>query len=355
MAEKEAPAETENGSDATSGEGSTEEGDGSPQRRPARLGLATQAHLLNDVDTAAWLTHMGLWEGTESVLDVLRDELTAIHETAAWSDVWQHSGTWNPNGLETDATTAELLDSFLNELQGTFPEGPTAAAHGEAVAPVAVLADASAAAADPSTTSASPGAVLPGAPAGGPVVRAAGSATLDPTAAGHGVAVAPDAVLADASAAAAGRATTSAPPGAVLADALAGEQVAGETGDASLVATAPAEVFHTDGMTDPQRQRTLEDFGAARAKDAPIFDPPPMGDSRELVREDRPWYISAAFVKIFQTGEGDHWALRRGQTAREGSAGTCSPGHAPPPYPPYCQERHGDRAHLTGARRPHLL
>eukprot|EP00959_Pyramimonas_sp_CCMP1952_P042888 897453-Pyramimonas_sp.AAC.1 len=66
-----------------------------------------------------------------------------------------------------------------------------------------------------------------------------------------------------------------------------------------------------------RRERGIwERFQAARAKGAPILDPPALADTRQLVREDTPWYISAAFVKIFQTGEGDFWAYERARRER---------------------------------------
>ena len=43
---------------------------------------------------------------------------------------------------------------------------------------------------------------------------------------------------------------------------------------------------------------------------------PQIEDSKTLVREDTPWYISAAFPKIFQTGEGDYWAFEKLRKAR---------------------------------------
>ena len=41
------------------------------------------------------------------------------------------------------------------------------------------------------------------------------------------------------------------------------------------------------------------------------MDPPRVRDTRQLVREDTPFYIAAAFTKIFQTGAGDYWAYTR--------------------------------------------
>ena len=38
--------------------------------------------------------------------------------------------------------------------------------------------------------------------------------------------------------------------------------------------------------------------------------------TEQLVREDTPWYIAAAFPKIFQTGQGDYWAYQKQRQAR---------------------------------------
>ena len=43
---------------------------------------------------------------------------------------------------------------------------------------------------------------------------------------------------------------------------------------------------------------------------------PPHVDARRMIREDTAWYISAAFVKIFQTGAGDYWAYAAARKKR---------------------------------------
>ncbi len=68
--------------------------------------------------------------------------------------------------------------------------------------------------------------------------------------------------------------------------------------------------FDTSRM-DTKEKAIVSRFEAARAKGAPILDPPRLENTRRMVREDTPWYISAAFVKIFQTGEGDYWATKK--------------------------------------------
>ena len=35
---------------------------------------------------------------------------------------------------------------------------------------------------------------------------------------------------------------------------------------------------------------------------------PPLLESLRLVKENTPWYISVAFLKVFQTGAGNYWA-----------------------------------------------
>ena len=45
-------------------------------------------------------------------------------------------------------------------------------------------------------------------------------------------------------------------------------------------------------------------------------DPPSISDSRALIPEDTPFYISLAFLKIFQTGAGDYWAFERQRRER---------------------------------------
>ena len=63
------------------------------------------------------------------------------------------------------------------------------------------------------------------------------------------------------------------------------------------------EEFDTSHM-DRREKAIWERYEAARRrKGVPIFDPPRLEDTRRMVREDTPWYITAAFPNIFQTGE----------------------------------------------------
>ena len=75
------------------------------------------------------------------------------------------------------------------------------------------------------------------------------------------------------------------------------------------------EPFDTSNM-DRREQAIWDRFEAARVKKAPKLDPPSLEDTRRMVREDTPWYITAAFPKVFQTGEGDYWAYHKERTAR---------------------------------------
>ena len=67
---------------------------------------------------------------------------------------------------------------------------------------------------------------------------------------------------------------------------------------------------------DAKERAMWSRFHAARAKGAPMLDPPRLEDTRCLVREDTPWYITAAFIKIFQTGAGDYWAYAKARQHR---------------------------------------
>ena len=74
------------------------------------------------------------------------------------------------------------------------------------------------------------------------------------------------------------------------------------------------EEFDTKNMSAKQKAE-FKSFGAARKAGAPMTDPPRV-DAKRMVREDTPWYISAAFVKIFQTGAGDYWAYAAARKKR---------------------------------------
>ena len=46
------------------------------------------------------------------------------------------------------------------------------------------------------------------------------------------------------------------------------------------------------------------------------MDPPQATDVRQVVREDTPFYIALAFLRIFQTGAGDYWAFEQQRRER---------------------------------------
>ena len=155
---------------------------------------------VRDVPLARWLEQIPLdMHGDDKILDVLRDEVTALFEMEAMEHPVESSGTWAPDDVEHSKTQEQLIDEFYTELHAKPSE-----AHGR------------------------------------------------------------------------------------------GSELA-----------AQVDLKH---MT-PAERASLAKYGAARARGAPIVDPPRAGDTRQLVREDTPYYISLAFLKIFQTGHGDYWAF----------------------------------------------
>ncbi len=65
-----------------------------------------------------------------------------------------------------------------------------------------------------------------------------------------------------------------------------------------------------------RRERYIfKTYLANRAPGQVIVDGPRLSDTKTLVREDTPFYMAAAFVKIFQTGEGDYWAYAKQRKA----------------------------------------
>ena len=85
----------------------------------------------------------------------------------------------------------------------------------------------------------------------------------------------------------------------------------------SASAAAEAKAFDTSNMSRKERA-ALEQYGAARVAGAP-FHPmgaPQIHDSKQVIAEDMPHYISLAFLKIFQTGAGDYWAFERQRRER---------------------------------------
>ena len=92
------------------------------------------------------------------------------------------------------------------------------------------------------------------------------------------------------------------------------ESPIGGSGSAGGGAEQP-EAFDTTNMTRAERA-SLDKLAAARLAGAPIVDPPQASDVRQVVREDTPFYIALAFLKIFQTGAGDYWAFEQKRRER---------------------------------------
>ena len=174
--------------------------------RDHALGTERHPHL-DEESLAAWMQLKELHHGSDALIDVLRDEFTAVLETEAWNNVFEQSGTWQPDGLESKQSEAEMKNMYHDELKATVHSA---------------------------------------------------SARVEP---------------------------------ADIADARpVWQQVPSDT------------------IASKQRPM-LNKFGAARMDGAPIVEPPWSENGRTLIREDSPWYIVAAFPKIFQTGCGDYWAF----------------------------------------------
>ena len=76
-----------------------------------------------------------------------------------------------------------------------------------------------------------------------------------------------------------------------------------------------AQKYDTSNLTK-QEKASLWQYQAARLAGAPITPPPRVDNTRELVREDTPFYITLGFLKIFQTGAGDYWAYEQQRRER---------------------------------------
>ena len=76
-----------------------------------------------------------------------------------------------------------------------------------------------------------------------------------------------------------------------------------------------AQKYDTSNLTK-QEKASLWHYQAARLAGAPITQPPRVDNTRELVREDTPFYITLGFLKIFQTGAGDYWAYEQQRRER---------------------------------------
>ena len=89
-------------------------------------------------------------------------------------------------------------------------------------------------------------------------------------------------------------------------------------GDASGAAAAEEswrDEFDTSNAT-AQERLAWRNCCAWKKKGARLVDPPAL-KSGQIVREDTPYYIAAAFPKIFQTGAGDYWAFRKERQKRK--------------------------------------
>jgi hypothetical protein len=148
-----------------------------------------------------------LHHGSDNLIDVLRDEFTAVLETEAWNNVFEQSGTWQPDGLEGKQSETDMISMYHDELANTVGSA---------------------------------------------------SARVEPV---------------------------------------------------NTVDTRPVwQQVPSDTIASTQRSM-LNKFGAARVSKSTILEPPWSENGRTLIREDSPWYIVAAFPKIFQTGSGDYWAF----------------------------------------------
>ena len=74
---------------------------------------------LDEESLAAWMQLKDLGHGSDELIDVLRDEFTAVLETEAWDNVFEQSGTWQPDGLETKRSEADMKDAYYDELRAT--------------------------------------------------------------------------------------------------------------------------------------------------------------------------------------------------------------------------------------------
>ena len=79
--------------------------------------LGSGASVLSDQDVAMWLEQCQFsCEGTSEMLDVLRDEVTAAQEVAAWAEALEHSGSWAPECAEVNKSEHELLEEYWKSL-----------------------------------------------------------------------------------------------------------------------------------------------------------------------------------------------------------------------------------------------
>ncbi len=72
---------------------------------------------MRDVPLARWLEQIPLdMHGDDKILDVLRDEVTALFEMEAMEHPVESSGTWAPDDVEHSKTQEQLIDEFYTEL-----------------------------------------------------------------------------------------------------------------------------------------------------------------------------------------------------------------------------------------------
>ena len=193
--------------------------------------------------------------GFDDIVDVLRDELTGVQELKALKeDAVEHSGTWDPEGIRNASTHEELMEDFFAELVET---------HGTDAERAELAAEQAKAEASENASSEAP---------------APGDSDL-PCPVGAPVAYAP------------------------------------KTPEVEKVEVSEEE-FDTSHM-DRREKAIFKKYQAAKPQAGVARDPPPIHDTRRMVREDTPWYIAAAFLKSFQTGAGDFWAFKKAREARK--------------------------------------
>ena len=229
-------------------------GEKAPELEPVPSASATT---LSDKAIAIWLrctpARVEAWEGKTDFLAVLRDELSILEElTALGQEVMEHSGTWEPESADAKKSEEELIADYWTELVET---------HGSD----AQKAEARREAAEQEAQRA----------------EAEQQDREDEAAEAQEL--------------------------AALAQQAAAQPEPAQAQD--------EEDFDTKD-SGAREHAIYTRFKAASVKKAPKLDPPRLEDTRRMVREDTPWYISAAFVKIFQTGEGDYWAYAKAREQR---------------------------------------
>ena len=75
---------------------------------------AGKGHIL-DEHMAKWLEVVLDWKDDKALLDVLRDEVTAVVELEAFAQPIESSGTWDPDQLTNRKTEEELLGELRRD------------------------------------------------------------------------------------------------------------------------------------------------------------------------------------------------------------------------------------------------